>query len=233
MKFITIKKRGTRKNKTPAAAVYYIEKTNKFGDVISQIPIRNSKDILIIGQAASGKTRYLNRLNERASEVWKRKYQPVYISARMALADWVNNKDVALWWNSKLNEETEWKKLNQTEKASAMKDYLSETRAILFVDNLDILTGKKLEIVKGFLVAASIFVGTTTDEGRISASLRFEVLQREPQMIRLASETAYDATPILFWLLMLTLLVMGAYEAAIALGVVSALGRGKGATKQS
>jgi hypothetical protein len=63
--------------------------------------------------------------------------------------------------------------------------------------------------------------------------LRQDVLHVEPQIFRLDSEVAYDATAILMWLFILIAAGLGAYELAAVLGGLKMLSGGSRATKQN
>jgi hypothetical protein len=57
-------------------------------------------------------------------------------------------------------------------------------------------------------------------------------MRRDPQLIRLDSEVAYDATAIFLWLMIAVCIGMGAWEIAAALGGLKLLGSGRRAARQ-
>ncbi|MFI3221172.1 MAG: hypothetical protein QX189_18965, partial [Methylococcales bacterium] len=72
-----------------------------------------------------------------------------------------------------------------------------------------------------------------SEEGRLSPSLRQDVLHVEPQIFRLDSEVAYDATTVIMWIAIAIATGMGFYELAIILGGLKMLTGGSRASKQN
>jgi hypothetical protein len=81
-------------------------------------------------------------------------------------------------------------------------------------------------------LAAKVWVASASDEQRIAPNLRAVMMRRDPQVIRLGSEVAYDATNIFTWLLALTLLAAGAWEASMVVAGLKALSGGRLAARQ-
>lgn len=234
MQFLTIKKRNKpRKDGREHAQAFVVKKTKKYGQVIEQTAISVKTPVLITGAHASGKSYWINRLHKDAARVWssRAKHEPVYLASIFSLSDWTAGEHFEKWWLTK--DERNWRKISAGERQRAIADYLAETGAVLFIDDAHKLTGKKLEIAKNCIRAAKVFVMTTPDEGRLSPTIRKDVLSANPQIFRLSSDVAYDATAILMWLATLVFLGFGAYEIAAALGGLSLLSRGQRATKQN
>ena len=78
-----------------------------------------------------------------------------------------------------------------------------------------------------------ISVTAVSEEQRLPASLRHLVLNRDPQIFRLGTDTAYDDTHILVYFLCLVALGAGWWELSIVLGGLTALSRGRGAARQN
>jgi hypothetical protein len=57
------------------------------------------------------------------------------------------------------------------------------------------------------------------------------MLRRKPQIFRLDSEVAYDATHILMWFITVCFLAIGWWEAALIVGGMQALGTGRRAAR--
>jgi hypothetical protein len=109
---------------------------------------------------------------------------------------------------------------------------LADTRAVLFIDDAHKLSGRKLMVTKQCFLKAFRAVVAADDENRIPPSLRVPLLDTNPQIIRLTSETAYDATNTLMWLLVVLAFMIGAHELAWLLGGLQLLGGGRRAGKQ-
>lgn len=240
MHFLAIRKRArTRQDGQEWAQATVINKTRKFGAVLSEKTISVKKPILITGAHASGKSRWLNRLHKEAPRIWatRAKAVPLHLAASNALAEWTDGKHLELWWAGRNDpdETRHWSKLKPHEKYRALPLYLQETKAVLFVDDAHTLTtnSKKGKIVQECVRAAEIWVMAAADEGRLFPGLRQDVIHSSPQIFRLDSDVAYDATPMFMWLLIAMAMAMGSWELAMALGGLKMLGSGRRATKQN
>lgn len=236
MRYLTIKTHSRKRaDGRESAQAFYVHKNRKFGDVIEQTQISVKKPVLVVGAHASGKSYWLDRLRENAPRVWaSRQAEPLYLAAVRPLSAWTDTKPLELWWASRQSDDTRhWTKLKAWERVDALPLYLKETGAVLFVDDADELSGRKLKLVQDCVRACSVFVMTTADENRISPSLRKDVLGQQPQTFRLNTDVAYDATPLFMWFLIASALAAGAYELALILGGLKMLGSGKRATKQA
>jgi len=238
MRYLTIKTQSsaTRKNGREVAQAYYVHKNRKFGQVIEQQTISVKKPILVTGANSSGKTRWLDRLHEAAPKIWnQREATPLYISAAKPLSAWTDVKHLELWWAVRDNpeEDRHWSKLKAWERTDALPIYLKETGAVLFVDDAHLITGRKLKILEECVRAAGVFVMGAEDEGRLGQTVRRDVIRREPQIFRLSTDVAYDATPLLMWFLIAIAAVMQFWILVAVLGGLKLLGSGKRATKQT
>lgn len=243
MKFLKIK---TSKNKIRADGSKYstpvfVTKTKKYGKVINEKTISVKKSILITGAHDSGKSRWINRLYEKAPQIWgaKIKAQPVMLGALLPLAAWSDTSAVQNWWEIERKKEESngeqaratWGKLKQWERAEILPTYIQETAAVLFIDDAHKLAGRKLQIARLCALSAKITVVSASEEQRIPPNLRGVLMRKEPQIFRLNSEVAYDATNILMWFLIVGCVLMGAWEASLVLGGLKALGSGRRASK--
>lgn len=77
-----------------------------------------------------------------------------------------------------------------------------------------------------------ISVIAISDEERLPASMRNLVLNREPQIFRLGTDTAYDGTPALVYLIALLALGAGWWEISIVLGGLTAMSKSRRASRQ-
>ena len=239
MEYLRIK-RGAKKvraNGTRYAIPLVITKTKKYGRVISEQYISRKQPILITGAHDAGKTRWVTRLYQAANEIWS-KYPapPLFLDAIRPLSSWSDAQCVMDWWTDKQeNDDTlkPWSKLKAWERQDKLPEYLADNKALLFLDNVDKLNGRKTQIVKECLQVQRISVIAVSEEQRLPASLRHLVLNRNPQIFRLGTETAYDGTHILVYFLCLVALGAGWWELSIVLGGLTALSRGRGAARQN
>ena len=244
MQFLKIK---TSKNKKRADGTKYstpvfVTKTRKYGKVISEKTISIKRSILITGAHDSGKSRWVNRLYENAPQIWgaKIKAQPLMLGALLPLAAWSDSTAVKNWWEAEREKEQQsnddrvripWTKLKQWERAEILPIYIQETTAVVFIDDAHKLSGRKLQIARLCVLSAKVTVVTASEEQRIPPNLRGVLMRQEPQIFRLNSEVAYDATNIVMWFLIAGCVLMGAWEAALVLGGLKALGTGRRASR--
>ena len=215
-----------------------ITKTRKYGKLVSQQTISNKTSILVTGAHDSGKTRWVTRLHEHALEIWgaKIKAEPLFLDTLSPLGAWCNKPAVGKWWNEKQqtlppDERQPWKTLKQYERSEALPDYCAETNAVLFIDDAHKLTGRKLQIARQCVMSSRLWVIAASEENRLPPNLRPLMLRRKPQIFRLDSEVAYDATHILMWILLACALVIGWWEAAFVIAGLKALGTGRRAAR--
>ncbi len=125
-----------------------------------------------------------------------------------------------------------WTKLKAWERAEALPDYIRDTGAVLFLDDCHKLAGRKLQIARECALAARVWVASASSENRIPPNLRSVMMRRDPQVIRLGTDVAYDATNVMTWMLALVLLAAGAWEASIVVAGLKALSNGRQAARQ-
>jgi hypothetical protein len=231
--------------------IYPVVKTKprKFVEATAVEVIGRKTPTLITGLHDSGKSRMVERLYVEERAIWGRKIDApaVYLAALRPLGAWSDNEHVAAWWETRakaLSEKAEageavnpdklrpWARLPAYAKSEALADYLTDTGAVLFIDDAHKLTGRKLQIARQCALAARIWVASATDENRIPPNLRAVLLLRDPQIIRLNSDVAYDATDILTWLVALLLLLAGAWQGSLAIAGFKALTHGARAARQ-
>jgi len=215
-----------------------VSKTKKYGKVTSEQVISKKKPILVTGAHDSGKTRWLTRLHEHATEIWgaKIKATPIFLDTLSPVGEWHDNPAISEWWDEEqkkipLDEREPWKKLKQYARSNALVDYCKAKKPVLFIDDAHKLTGRKLQIARQCAMATRLTVVATSEEQRLPPNLRPVLLRRDPQIFRLDSEVAYDATHILMWFLLICCLAIGWWEAALVIGGLKALGTGRRASR--
>ena len=116
-----------------------------------------------------------------------------------------------------------WSRLKQWERSDALPDYCRETNAVLFIDDAHKLTGRKLEIARLCVLSSKIHVVAASEEQRIPPNLRSVLMRRDPQVFRLDSEVAYDATSLVMWLFIAVSMGAGFWEVSLILGGLKAV----------
>lgn len=255
MQYLKIRhgKNQVRADGTAYAVPLFVEKTRKYGHEIDQTAVTRKKPILVTGAHDSGKTRWLTRLYENAEPIWgaKIKADPLWLSALRPLAAWCDSPCVIDWWEKtrKLEEAEQanegetpgskktdarkpWSKLKQWERSEVLPDYCRDTGAVLFIDDAHKLAGRKLELARLCVMASKIHVIAASEEQRIPPNLRAVLMRRDPQIFRLDSEVAYDATSLLMWLFIAVSMGAGFWEISVVLGGLKALGTGRRSSTQ-
>jgi len=244
MKFLKIKRHKKRKRadgSTYAEAVF-ITKRAKFGDTLSEESVSTKRPVLVTGAHDSGKSRWVKRLHDAAPQIWgtKTKAKPLLLDALSPLSAWCDSPAVGEWWEQKRQEEaandpgtarSPWKHVKQYTRADALPDYCKDTGAVLFIDDAHKLTGRKLQLARQCVMSSRLFVIAASEEQRLAPNLRAAVLHRDPQIFRLDSDVAYDATHLLMWFFIVACLAAGWWEAGAVLGGLKMLGSGRRAAR--
>ena len=239
MEFLKIRNSSSqvRADGTKFAVPLFVTKHKKYGAVASEEPISVRRDIMLTGAHDSGKTRWLTRLYEQSDRIWTKSKSPaIWLGALRPLAAWSDQQQLIDWWSKKVSTDPvnyePWNKLPAWRRQELIPDYLKDTGAILFVDDAHKLSGRKLQLARLCAMSAKICVVSATEEQRIAPNLRSALLKRDPQIFRLDSEVAYDATKPLVWLIALVALGAGWWEISLVLGGMQALAGGRRSSKQ-
>ncbi len=222
--------------------------------------ISKQKNILITGAHHSGKSGAINRLHDNAEIIWQcqvKPYkftkakvlkdkpvlkkgeslddwvfpEPVMLNGITPLSKWTEHEGVKEWYESK-HSENEYKKVPAWKRVELIPEYLKDTRAILFIDDAHKLTGRKLQVTKDCLHSSFRAVIAASDENKLSPSIRKLFLDSKPQFIRLNTDVAYDATHVLVWMFIITLMGLGLTEMAAVLGLLQTMKGGRRGSKQ-
>lgn len=224
-------------------------KNRRYGPVIDTEIISRKTPTLITGLHDSGKSRMLERLHAEERHIWGKKIDApaICLGALRPLGAWSEAPHVVRWWKERaaaaqekiglgepvnLHHCREWDKLKSWEKSEALADYVADTGAVVFVDDAHKLSGRKLQIARSCTMAAKVWVASASSEHRIPPNLRSVMLRRDPQIIRLGTDVAYDATNIFTWMLAVALIGVGAWEAGFIVAGLKALAGSKMAARQ-
>ncbi|MFS1444608.1 hypothetical protein BCU50_023200, partial [Vibrio sp. 10N.286.46.E10] len=182
---------------------------------------------LITGAHDSGKSRWLSRIQEAHSELFGAKAAtPVFLGAIEPLASWVDCEHIAKWHDS-TEPKTQWRSLNQHQRAERLADYIVDTGAILYVDDAHKLTGRKCQVARRCMLSAKTWFVAASDENRLPPNIRTIIERREPQRTQLESDASYDSTALFMWMLAAILAAGGAWEVAAVLAGLQTLGSGR------
>lgn len=241
MKFIEFRPSDNGKRKYPVVTT----KDAKYGEVLSQetISVRNQL-CMIVGPHDCGKSRYLQKFYENVEIYQKQinmqlKGQAKNLASKKVYCLYIKRVDNQSEWFLQVQEWYEeiyqkpFKKLTTGQKVDAMCDFLEQTRAVLLVDDIDMVTDKKVQIIKRLVDSAFRCVVTCRNENRIHPSLRGSVMARCGQIVRLDSTVSYDATPVLLAIMMVIIgfAISPMFGAMLLLGGIGKLATGLNATR--
>jgi len=201
----------------------------KYGPVLEEENLSVRRDLVISGPNASGKSRWLAKLDAKAAEIWPTR-QKMHIRATEPLQRWYEDPRVVAAMEAKGKT---WTKLKAYERVDALVDWFKANRVVLILDDAHKLAGRKLDIAIQLCRAASQLVVGTFAENSIPMSLRMLIDARNPQRISLKSDAAYDVTSLGIWMLILIALGAGWWQLAAILGGMKVLGGGRRAARQT
>jgi len=204
-------------------------RARKYGPILDERVLSVRKDLLIAGANASGKTRWLAKLNDKAAEIWA-KQQKIFLRATEPLQRWCEDGRVIAW--AEKHHGRPWARLRAFERADALIHWVHDSKAVLLLDDAHKLTGRKLDVVLQLCRECSRLVIGTWSEQSLPMSLRMLLDRRDPQRIHLHSDAAYDVTNLVIWLLMIAALGIGWWQLAAVLAGMKVLAGGRRAARQ-
>jgi hypothetical protein len=205
-------------------------KNRKYGNVLDEHWLSVRRDVMIVGANASGKTRWLMRLNAHAAQIWRR--QPaILLRAVNPVGSWMADPRVIAYMEQTSG--GRWSKIKCWERTEWLLRWVESTRAVVLLDDAHLLAGRKLDIAKRLAQVAGRVVSGASQESRIPINLRMTLLARDPHIESLKTDAAYDMTTVFMWLVILCCLSAGAWQLAAVLGGMKMLGRGNRAARQT
>ena len=196
----------------------WAEKKRKWANKSKEKYISKKKSIIIEGLHASGKTREIEKIRRRSKEVWGNKTL-IYIRATDSMADWFA-KNLSKDDEQKLIEAN--KEDAETIIANIKKQHIKIAQltnkadgAVLLLDDIDKLIGKKKEIVKDLVRVSGVVVATASDYRDIDNTVERQLKNKGIEVLKMTSEASYDGTYILFAVFVLMLIAIGQPEMAM------------------
>ena len=175
MQFFRIKKVKDRNFKS----LIFRERKRKY-EKESDTYISKVKPVIIYGKAAAGKSKEISKLWEQKQEIWdEKKYSFIWFSGTDSITEILHknltDEDNAKFSEDKLEEYLDFDiDLDEHINEQYIKLRILSEKAkssILFMDDTDKLTGKKLEIAKELLRNSKNFIITATDEHTINKTI--------------------------------------------------------------
>jgi hypothetical protein len=206
-KFLRFKR---KKNNT--VSIILRQRYRKFGK--EKDTYIRKQSLIIEGIEGAGKTRYLNKIYSLRNQIYKRlakKHHFLYISNTEGISDIfdkIHDKLIEFFDY----EEDDLKRLKVSKKIELIEEYTNNN--IVFVDNIDRFTGRKLELLKVLIRDCKLIVATIKNMNTLNRTIKEGLKKHEIQILNLKSNASTDATNVLFIMFLLTLLITGNFELA-------------------
>jgi hypothetical protein len=204
-------------------------RARKFGPILDERVLSVKKDMLITGPNASGKTRWLQKINENAPQVWHGR-EKLMVRALEPLQRWYEDPRIIVFAEKNGHS---WAKLRAFERVDMLIAWAADSKIVLILDDAHKLAGRKLDVAIQLCRAASRLVVGAFAEQTIPMTLRMLLDLRDPQRVPLKSEAAYDATSITLWLIILVAMLAGWWQLAAVVGGMKVLAGGRRSAKQT
>jgi predicted PilT family ATPase len=244
VKYFSIKHR-TRKEenknnnykKQRCAELYFREKNNKMSKKEKSTYISKSKNILISGEVASGKTKELIKLYRGKEAIYnslKTQNKFIYFDCNVSLSEILQifeeslekitrtftSQELQIRLNNIEDDEEQDNKNSKTlyTKIKTLEEY--SKGAILFIDDINKATGRKLETLKNLVKNSKIWIATTKSSHTINQNLQKSMNLKNKDSyynFTLYTTQAVDATNILFIIFIIFLVTIGQTDMAILL----------------
>ncbi len=196
-------------NKRPYE-IYFASKSHYFAKKRDEKYISKSKSILISGGQGSGKSKELKRLYMYKEKIYQKHDKNfLWLNCSESISDWITC-NVGGQVEEYTNEEVDSKSFYI--KIQALVNYAD--KAIVFIDDLDKASGRKLEVIKDIQRVSKQFVATTTNKHHINKTI-LKIMGKGYHEIELTTDQAKDATNILFVVFLLALVTTGNINMAL------------------
>ncbi len=215
VKYFKLKGSKTSKYKS----LVFREKPKKFSKKCKETYIKKTESLIITGMHSSGKTRELQKIIKNKDLIYK-KTKFIILKGTDSLSDWfthnIDDDDIYTY----LNQYTEDEKIviEKEMKKQYMKIEVLKNKAknsVLIIDDIDRLSGKKTEVVKDLVRDSRIVIATAKELLEIDRTINSLLHYKKYREISLGTSQSYDATNILFVMILMGMVATGAYELAV------------------
>jgi Cdc6-like AAA superfamily ATPase len=231
LQYLQIKSHKNSQNKF----IVFRERKKKFDKKVKETYVPKKDSLIIYGMNASGKTKEIKKVWAARKSVWN-KDNFVWLAAGDSLTEWlhVNLRDTD---SKKYIEEnhTDFRDHGLNVEKEVNKQYVKlqilankAKGSIIFIDDIDHLTGKKLEIAKDMMRTCKQFIITADNEHNIDKTIKNIMNQKKAKQLDLTTEASYDVTNALIATFIVTLFVTGQYELAMLVMAARYMTKGKG-----
>ncbi len=206
---------------TKRKSIIFRERPKKYSKKLKETYIKKTRSLIIEGMHASGKTKELEKIIKAKEEIFKQSTF-IHIRGTDPFSDWYNTNIKKRDINRVIQDET----LTEEERAEIEADIRKQhikihtmiTKAkgsVLFIDDIDALQGKKVEIAKDLIRSASVVICTAKEEAEINKTITSLLHRKGYDTVSLGSSSSYDATNILFVTMVLAMVATGNHAMAM------------------
>jgi len=200
-------------------SLVFREKPEKFSKKCKETYIKKTESLIITGMHSSGKTREIQKIINNKDIIYKNT-KFIILKGTDSLSDWFTHNIEDEDNRIHLNKYTEDEKMviEKEMKKQYMRVEVLKTKAknsVIIIDDLDKLNGKKKEIVKDLIRDAKVVVATAKELIEIDRTISSLLHYKKYKEISLGTTQSYDATNILFVLVLMGMVATGAYELAV------------------
>jgi len=203
--------------------LYLKEKKDIFDKNPKETYISKKGSLIIYGIEASGKSQKLKTIVNMVDSLWKNETKIIF-KATDSLSE-------ILYKNLDNDEETQKLLITDPQDIECIEDIVDvkkqyvkfealiekAKKSVLIIDDLDKITGKKLELTKDLIRNCKRYVVTAKGEDNINRTIRNIMFKRRMKIstVQLTSKASVDATNILFAIFILGLFIGGLPEMAM------------------
>jgi len=211
------------KKKPNGNRVLYLREKHTVHSKPKETYISKKGSIMIYGIEASGKSHKLAMIVKNVDELWKKETKIIF-KATDSLSEILSknldgDEETQKLLITELEDIEDISELFDVKKQYVKFEALVEKskNSILLIDDIDKVTGKKLELTKDLLRNCKRFVCTSKSEDSINRTLRNIIFKRRMKItsVQLTSNASVDATNILFAIFIIGLFVGGLPELAM------------------
>jgi len=188
-------------------ALYLKEKKDIFDKNPKETYISKKGSLIIYGIEASGKSQKLKTIVNMVDSLWKNETKIIF-KATDSLSEILHK-------NLDNDEETQKLLITNPDEIEALIE--KAKMSVVIIDDIDKITGKKLELTKDLVRNCKRYVVTAKGEDNINRTIRNIMFKRRMKIstVQLTSKASVDATNILFAIFILGLFIGGLPEAAM------------------
>jgi hypothetical protein len=190
--------------------------------------IRKTQDLWLLGPPQSGKTAAIERILCQAPQLWPM-WPLLHCRATDPIGRWTDQSALT---DHLLAQGVSWRTLGAEERIDALLDWAQHSKWVLVLDDAHVVSGRKLVLAVRLAQASRLVLMAALSEQALHPSLRTCLQRRAPQVIFFRSETPYDATLSLMWVMLILAMSAGWWELAAALGSTRGLAYGPLAMRQ-